>query len=277
MDCRTALAPGDTCDAHPKAKTLDLNDANQRRRAVDLVWGPPHLRGRQIAKAGSVGGGAGGLFEGCQACDIGGDIGGEAAVAILVIIVAAIAAVLLYYLVKWIVHAIRNYRARPRPAGSAWRPHRPTRTLRGKITEASQVRAPLTDQACAAWGVTITHDRTTGGPVMLRDGRTAGMTLLFDDGRTVRIPEGRVRFGVLGSEEKPRTDYLQRIDPEYSENEEQPVIPVDEAHEVRLEIGDTVEIIGGLEEKFDANAPAGYRDAPPTQLAVSGTPTLVPV
>jgi hypothetical protein len=264
---------------HPRGKVLDLADPAQRTKAIDEVWGPPHVRARKVAQVGGAGGGGAGVFQSCGecgGCDIP-EVSGEAAVVLLVIIAAAIAAVILYYLVKWIAHAIRNYRARPRPNGAPWKLPRGRHSLRGKIREATLGPAPFTGTPCAAWAVTITHDRTTNGPVMLRDGATAGLTLELDDGRTAQIPAGRVRIAARGDEAKVSIDYLRSIDRDYHDIEAHGVIVVDEGHEVRLAIGDAVEIVGGLEERFDPNAPGGYREAPATQLILSGTPTLVPV
>lgn len=276
MECRTALAPGERCDAHPRATPLDLAAVEARGLAAHRVWGPPHVSVRKVAQVGGAGGGAGGLFESCEGCDASNlELSGEGAAALLVIIIAAFAAVALYYLIKYIVYAVRSYRERPRPAGSSWKPLRPRRALRGKVRSAVGTKAPFSGIACAAWGVVVQHERTTGGPFMLRDGATAGMEIELDDGRVMSIPAGRVRVDGNGSKENVTEAYLRGIDPSYVANEERPVIPVDEAREVRLALGEAVEIIGGLEERFDPNAPAGYRDAPGTMLVVAGTPTLV--
>jgi hypothetical protein len=273
LECRTALSPNERCDAHPRAAVVNLADPQQRGRAIHTVWGPPHVRARQAATAGGVGGGLGGIFEGCGACDLGGGLDGEAALVVIGIVIVAFAAILIYYLVKRIVHWVRVYRARPRPTGSAWKPPQPRKTLRGKVRDAVGLQAPLTFTACAAWGVVFSHDRAVNGRVTLRDGATAGLTIETDDGRTVTIPAGRVRLEGDGGRESVDEAYLRRIDREYADNAASP-IPYDEAREVRLAVGDAVEITGGLEERFDPNAAAGYREAAATMLVVAGVPTL---
>lgn len=282
LQCRTALAAGEQCDAHPRAVPVDLADARQRGRALDAVWGPPHVRAKQTASAGAAGGTAGGIAEGCGAsCEGCGELGnlgkgsGEALVAVLVIIAAAVVAILLYYLIKHLIHAIRRYRARPKPRGSRWHPSPSTRVLRGTITDATPTTAPLSETPCAAWSVVIGVDRASEGPIMLRDGATAGLMLTLDDGRTVSIPAGRIRVHADGTKYDVRDEYLRRIDPEYTRTDATPVIPAERAREARLVVGDKVEIISGLAERFDPNAPAGYREAPQTQLVIEGVPTLV--
>lgn len=277
MECRTALAPGERCDAHPKALTLDLADPAQRTRALDVVWGPPHLRARRAAQVGAAGGTAGGLFEGCSLGSCGDcagvDFSGEALVAILVIAAAAIVAVLLYFLIKRIVYAIRAHNARVKPTGSRWQP--PRRPLmRGTIQHVTATKAPLSGTECAAWSIVVTEGRSTGGPIMLRDGGTAGFTLALEDGRTVAIPAGRIRVTGRGEDESIGESYLASIDPSHTGGDATPVIPVDDAREVRLAAGDKVLVFGGLGERFDTNVPTGYRDAPPTIVVVEGVPVL---
>lgn len=279
MECRTALAPGERCDAHPKSLTLDLGDPAQRTRALDVVWGPPHLRARRAAQVGAAGGTAGGLFEGCSISSCGDcagvDLSGEALVAILVIAVAAIVAIALYFLIKRIVYAIRAHNARVKPNGSRWQPSRVPR-MRGTIQNVTPSKAPLSGTECAAWGIVVTEGRSSGGPIMLRDGGTAGFTLALEDGRTVTIPAGRLRVVGSGEDESVRGDYLVSVDPQYTTGDATPVIPVDDAREVRLSAGDNVVVFGGIGERFDPNAPAGYRDAPKTLLVVEGVPILGP-
>lgn len=277
MECRTPLAPGVACDAHPRAKPLDLANAQQRNRAVDAVWGPPHLRKRQLAKAGGAGGGMGGLFEGCgEGCSgVGDGLSGEAAIAVLVIMIAAFAAIAVYYVIKWIAYQVRAWRERPRPVGVRWKPHRGHHVLRATISAAQETVAPLSYEACAAWGVVLTNKRAVGGKVVLRDGGTGGLSLTLDDGRVLEVPAGRVRVVGTGTDLDANPAYLKTIDPGYSSVEPHPVVPFDTAHEIRFAVGDQVEIIGGLVEQFDPDGKGGYRDMPATRWTLDGVCTLV--
>jgi len=277
LDCRTALTPGESCDAHPRARAVDLANPADRNRALDAVWGPPHLRMRTAAKAGGLGGGAGGIFEGCGGCGELGSIEGEAAVALLVVVVAAFVAIGLYLLIKHIVYWIREYRARPRPAGSAWKPLHPQRTVRGTIVAVTggETIAPLTATPCAAWGLVLEHDRATGGRVMLRDGETRGMTIRLDDGRTLELPAGRVRVdGKVTETRSASAGLLKTIDPHHVAHDERAILANDDGHETRLAVGDALEITGGLVEQFATNAPATFRESAPTELVLAGVPSL---
>lgn len=275
LECRTALAPGEACDAHPRAKPVNLADTSDRERAVDAVWGPPHLRARQAAKAGAAGGGTGAGLEACEGCDAGGlDFSGEVLGALLVILLLAIAAVVLFIVGKKVVHWVREHRNRPRPAGSSWQPPRSDRKLRGTIRNARLVTAP-SGERCAAWTLVVTNPRATGGRVVLRDGVSGSFELALDDGRTVSVPGGRAR--VVGDAESRRLDraYVQTIDPAFTPTDPTPVLAGDDGHETRLADGDRVEVTSGLVERFDASVSTGYREAPPTILAIDGVPTIL--
>lgn len=258
--CRTALAPGETCDGGPHHKAVRLAEPAERAKALDRVWGPPHLRAKGVASATATGGGVGGLFEGCGGCgDLAG--GGELGAVILVIVIAAIAFIAIWWISTRIAHAIRNHRARLRPQGAVAL-STPRGSIAGTVTRGE------------AWGVELRHDDALGSKVMLRDGATSGLQITVDDGRVLEVPAGRAR--VFGDGEKiDGAAAARRVDPAYRDQDNHAVIPWDRAEEVKLAVGDRVELYGALDQRPDPNArEVGYRDAAASILMPAGVPWL---
>jgi hypothetical protein len=267
--CRTALAPGERCATGPKHRVARLDVPDERRQAVDTVWGPAELRGRKLAKVGGAGAGAGGLFDSCSGCSGVGDLG-ELGAVIVALVVAFIVAIAVWWIVTRIVHAVRARRARLRPRGAPRLPA-PRLRLRGKLAAATGEVLATSGAACAAWGLRLRHDDALDSDVMLRDGDCAGLEIVLDDGRRVEIPAGRVRLDGAGDQIELAPAQLQRLDPRHAPDERFSPIAWQRADEVVLAIGDAVEVLGALETRPDPRGlPGGYRDAGPTLLVPAG-------
>jgi hypothetical protein len=261
LQCRTALAVGEPCDVSSNHRVVSLAEPSERARALDAVWGPPHLRAGKAAAVSGSGGAAGGLFEGCGACgDLGGG-GGEIGGIIVMILIVAIAAIAIWWITTRIVHAVRNHRARVRPQGAIALPV-PRQRVEGKVT------------AGEAWGIELTHGDALGSKVTLRDGGTPGFQLTLDDGKVIHVPAGRVRLDGEGAKVDGQAA-ARRADPEYREHDDHAVIPWERAEEVRVAVGDRVELLGPLDQRPDPDALAGgYRDAAPSILVPAGIARL---
>ena len=278
LDCRAALARGERCDGGARHRVVRLDEPTERGRALDEVWGPPHLRARKAAAVGGTSGGTAGLLDGCGGCgelgDCGGAVGSEIGAALLVVLVVAIVAVLLWWIGSKIVHAIRRHRARLRPRGVKWRPGGPA-ALRGTVTAAVGVTAPVTDAACAAWGLRLRHGDALGGDLMLRDGESAGLEITLADGARVQIPAGRLRLDGTGERIDGADRHVRALDPFATAKD--PFLPLahDRGEELRLAVGDTVELLGPVEPRPDPTASAaGYREAARAVLVPVGVPWL---
>ena len=269
------LARGEACDAGTGHRVRELDVAGTEALVTE-VWGPPPVRTqlRRTAKAGGSGAGAGGVLEacgqgcgeGCGSLDVGGSLG-EIAAVLMVILAAAVVAVVLYWAISRIVRYVRKRRNRPRPNGA---PRRPARLAghgpRGRIVAAgATLAAPLSGEACAAYGIRLDSKRFARGEVMLREAWTAGFEVELDDGTRARVPPGRVRFdaprGARQVDDARARRHVEALAPVHGADPLENPFPFDRAYEVILREGDRVELLGQLEPRADATVEVGYREA----------------
>ncbi len=276
LGCRSLFAAGEECDGGQGHKVVDVGNQKGRRSLVRAVWGEgAELKAKEIARAGGTGAGVGGAGQaldcgGCGGCDVpSGGGGGEILAVIAVMIVAAIAAVALYFLIKVIAQFIQRKMKEPRATGAALALPTPPAAgagLRGAVSGAPELVAPISNESCLAYRAELTHLRMLARHVMLREARTCGFDVTLDDGRVVRVPPGRLHLEGdrerFARADRPSAEtWLAQVDTQSFEGEPLGPIPFDESAEARLEPGDIVEIAPELDAVADPTRATGYRDA----------------
>ena len=287
IDCRTAHpASASVCEASARHRLRHMDNPEHREELLTEVWGPPSVRrrARELAKASGAGAGSGAVLDGCGGC---GDLGlaslGEAAGLALVVLAASLIFVLLYFLGKLIYEFVQRRRHRLRPHGALKAgPALERRTGRtGVVEPRATLPAPVTGEACVAYGVMFRCKRFLRNPLMLRDGATLGFDVRLDDGTRVHIPAGRVLLGMHGAR-KVEADqaspalhaYLARLDPGRHGPEHEPEHDPLPAERIDVQLvlpGTRVEVRGALEPTPDPQGTGDYRSA-----AVVLTPRGVP-
>jgi hypothetical protein len=291
LGCRTLLGAGETCGAARGHEAVALDDAAQRARLDDEVWGPDS-RARQLrraAKAGAGGGALGSVLEGCSGCDAVqglegcGELAsaGEGLAAVLLAIVAAAVFALVTVVVVWVVlglvRLIREKLDRPKPHGALRKPPKARGRSNGAGTAAGDARLalPWKDGGALAYAFELHTKSAFGGDALLRDAMTAGFDVTLDDGRVVRFPPGRITIvGKLDRAEvdRDRVDaFLASVDPTKAERSS--LFPYDHARALSIAPGDRLEVLGELELNADTTQGHAYR-ASAGMLVPVGVPVL---
>jgi len=282
--CRTALPPGVPCPAgHGRPASL-ADDGRDREALLTAVWGPAPLRQRlrEMARAGAVSGGCGGLFDGCSGCDV---VGSELEILAVIVVLFAVG-VLVWCAVMGIAALVRWLRARPRPSGAAF-PGAASGYATGRVgtvvlSTGSLARDPLTSEACVGFAGALEHRaHWWNRPVtMLRDGATIGFDVVLDSGERVRIPPGPL-IADLAAIPATRVDrmllalYLGELDPARDTADDLDPFLCTRMRAAPIRPGDRIELLGPVAARPLAGAPAGgYRDPAPTVLVPTGVPAI---
>jgi hypothetical protein len=193
---------------------------------------------------------------------------------------AGIAAIVVVALV---VEQLAQHRVRPadlwawlwrtaarRPRGAPLSISEERRGARGWVTGDAVLRSPLGGRACLAWSATVLCD----GQVLLRDGRASDFSVALEDGSTVAIAAGPVEVVGKPPSVGDPTRWLDRLLPERAGRENDP-FPWDQAYEIALYPGDSIDVEGELSTALAEDAPAGsYRQPPATVLRPLGRVVL---
>jgi hypothetical protein len=261
--CRTHMHASEICDLDPEHEVVHLaDDVTGLRRLHDDVWAHdddvPYRRILTWVAAA--------VFSGPFISICSSRIPRDAAILVVAL-----------YFVALALGFVRLLRTRNPPVGvpelRASELGKPT--AEGRVEAAETIRAPLSGTDCAAFGVRVLSDGSTGGPVILREARAAEIDVVGDDGRTVRVPAGRVRLiehGTTGEifEGAQLASYLGEVGRAMKLLDK--LDPVDEAEEVVIEPGDRIALYGDVGEMADPE-PSGYREIRWLRVAL-GTPIL---
>ncbi len=282
LDCRTALAPGETCDRGARHRVVNLRSGDGREALLSEVWGPPSVRRRikQIAAAGGAGAAGGSMLGpaaeiGCEVMVMDGALG-------LIIMAVAAVIMLFYAAITRVTHMVRMSGKHPRPNGARVQPRRLRgRHTGGRVAEVKGLVTAPSGQQVAAYGLRLMRKQSNLSALMLSDGHCAGFTVEAEDGTRILVPAGRVRLEgpdrLAQAVAEPRVaSYLQQFDGDYlADPEELAMVPHDRAEEFTIKRGDGVEVLSRLQPMPDPRAAAGgYRDAAGTVQVAQGIPQL---
>lgn len=154
----------------------------------------------------------------------------------------------------------------------------PAKPSSGVIADGASLPAPVTDQPCVAFALTLRSAASDQRPLLLRDSRTVGFTIETDDGRRIAVQPGAIELGTEGEPTDPfrARIHLATVDPHYESDDGPDPFAFDEASLAVLEVGDRVDFLGDVRVAVDPKAkPTHYRESAGSVLVPRGTPTVV--
>ena len=278
LACRTALAPGESCDAGEGHAVASLASDAGREALVRAAWGPPEAR---VAEARAA-------------------LHAEHAVALLAIFGFVVGLCALWLILPGVgpVHLLgaalsmaifwgggnlalaRRGAAFPVGAPPLPAPEEGRIGLGGVALGEPALVSPASGLTCLAFAVELHFIGYWGDRVMLRDAVTCGFDVLLDDGRIARVPPGRVRLvgpmrQVVDADNLALERYLERIDLQHEAGGAFDPLRYNVVSELLLVRGDPVELVSRFEPEPSGRAPAGhYREAAPAVWVPRGTPVL---
>jgi hypothetical protein len=279
IDCRTALAEGESCAPHHRVRSL--HDPLEREELMEEVWGTPWMRQRAL-EATRVGVGAGTLsvlLKGCEACGGGLACGLDDVCGLVVLAVTVLACIVLGSLIGLLVqwHSRRSARLEPKAARADPPSLGPPTGATGVVRAVALARPPFGSERCVGFSVTfLLRGWLRRSQVMLRDAVTVGFEVALDSGEMVRIPPGRLCVeGATRGAQPCRVEALERylcqLDPERGAINDLEPFPRDEVRQLLIRHGDRVEVLGPLERRV---APSGwdgsYREPAACTLSPAG-------
>ena len=266
--CRRLVRAG-TCEVDHN-RVLELADAAQRERMVELTWGTPEHRDvlrrstsqrREVKRtltgsimfamstiAAYVGTGEGLISLGVGA--IMGLTGAVFAAARPLVLIPGSA-----------------------PAMPGW-----PRIGAGRIVHAEESISPGSGTPCAAWAIELRYDGPWGARTIFRAAATLGLDIVLDGGDHVRIPAGALwldgTFIQLDGEHASIDELLREVDPNAAASD-WTLFPFNIIREQLLDEGDRVEVLGVVEPRPAHNDdPRLYREAPAIELVHTGLAVL---
>lgn len=266
--CRRLVTPDAPC-VLDSATPLSTDDAAQRERLVEVMWGTPAERtalqaaqlpaGPQRLTAGLLGGGL--TITAMLSAGV------EGVLAVAAATFSAVAC-----------GALRGSRRRVLvPADATALPAFPV-VGRGRIEGAPPLTAPGSGMRCAAWAIELRHEGSWGARTTLRAGASAGFDVRLDGGECVRIPTGALwldgPLSQVDDEDGSIEDLLRVLDPRAA-SADWALFPYNVIRESTLPLTGTVEVRGQVASRpLQELASLTYRDAAPSVLVPVGLPVL---
>lgn len=292
LACRTALFPGEPCDADPSHEVASLLESRGRELLVEAAWGPPDVRLGEARLA----------------------LHAEQAVALLALfgflagllalwlilpglgplhVLGAALSMSLFWAGGNMMLARRGSEfpvgarpllgdgrpALPAPESAAFTPAPPL-GLRGIAVGEPSLDSPASAGPCLAFAIELHFVGYWGDRVMYRDAVTCGFDLLLPDGRLARVPAGRVRLAgttrqVIDVDNAALERYLRDIDREHEPGRAFDPLRYNVVAEALILPGDTVDLLSRVEPEVDARAaPTGYREPAPSVWVARDVPIL---
>jgi hypothetical protein len=278
LTCRTALLPGEGCDADPAHPVASLDGASGRDLLVDATWGPLEVRTSEARLA----------------------LHSEHAVALLAVFGFLAGLFLLWLIMPGIgpLHLLgtaltmalfwgggNQLLAR---RGSAFPIGAPVLSLgdgsrlglTGVAIGAPGLESPASGARCLAWALELHFVGYWGDRTMYRDAITSGFEVELDDGRLARVAAGRIRLlgplqQVIDLDNLSLEEHLSRVDREHPNRRAFDPLRYNVVAEAMLLAGDRVELMSRFEPEPTTRAmPTGYRDPAPSILVARGIPVL---
>jgi hypothetical protein len=294
LACRTALFPGEACDADASHQVASLEESRGRERLVEAAWGPPDVRLGEARLA----------------------LHAEHAVALLALfgfvaglfalwlilpglgplhVLGAALSMALFWGGGNVLLARRGSdfpvgarpllgdgRADRGPLALAPSPAPPVRHLglRGTAAGEAALESPASGGECLAFAIELHFVGYWGDRVMYRDAVTCGFDVHLADGRIARVPPGRVRLvgsmrQVIDVDNLALERYLAGIDREHEPGRAFDPLRYNVVAEALLLLGDAVELLSRFEPEVNARAaPTIYREPAPSVWVARDLPIL---
>jgi hypothetical protein len=290
LSCRTALFPGEACDADPSHPVAALDEARGRELLVEAAWGPPDVRLGEARLALHA-------EHAVALLSLFGFVAGLFALWLVLPglgplhILGAALSMALFWGAGNLLLARRGgdfpVGGRPLLGEGRARALLPAQALevrqlgvRGIAAGETLLESPASGAECLAFAIELHFVGYWGDRVMYRDAVTSGFDVLLADGRVARVPAGRVRLigpmrQVIDVDNVALERYLHTIDRQHEPGRAFDPLRYNVVAEALLLLGESVELLSSFEPEVNARAaPTGYREPAPSVWVARGLPVL---